>query len=235
MSACRQAVILAGGLGTRLRPLTEAIPKVLLPVGEKSLLELQIMRLKKFGFTEVFLATNYKSDYIQAFFGNGDRLGIKVTVSKEDKPLGTCGPLTLVKDRLEGPFVVMNGDILTTIDFGALMEHAEGTEAELMVVTKEIVQPFAFGNVFSEGGFITGVEEKPDFKKEIIAGIYVMKPPIFDYIPHDEYFGMDSLIKNMLTAGQPVAKHLMHELWLDIGQPPDYDKAQKLYKTHFQD
>ena len=115
-----KAVILAGGLGKRLKPFTEAIPKPLLPIGEKSIIEIQILRLKKYGFTDIYLATNYKSEYIKSFLGSGKQFGVKITVSKEEKPLGTCGPLTLLKDNLQSPFLVINGDILTTINFERL-------------------------------------------------------------------------------------------------------------------
>src|SRR5438445_7713300 len=104
------AVILAGGLGSRLRPFTQAIPKPLLPIGEKSVLEIQIERLKKHGFDEIFLATNYKSDYVRNFFGDGSRYGVNLVISKEEMPLGTAGPVKLLMDRLTEPFLVMNGD-----------------------------------------------------------------------------------------------------------------------------
>ena len=122
-----KVVILAGGLGTRLKPFTEVIPKPLLPIGEKSVLEIQIERLKKFGFDEIFLATNYKSQYIEGFFGDGSRYGVKLSISKEDKPLGTAGPLLLLKEQLTEPFIVMNGDILSLIDFSKLYEFATDT------------------------------------------------------------------------------------------------------------
>ena len=113
-----KAVILAGGLGTRLRPFTEIIPKPLLPIGERSVLEIQIEKLKYFGFNEIYLATNYKSQYIEGFFGDGSRYGVKLEISKEDKPLGTAGPLLLLKDKLNEPFIVMNGDIISLVNFG---------------------------------------------------------------------------------------------------------------------
>lgn len=234
MSTPRQAVILAGGLGTRLKPLTEAIPKPLLPVGEKSILEIQVLRLKEYGVEEIFLATNYKSDYIESYMGDGSRFGVTLHVSREEKPLGTCGPLTLIKEQLGESFFVMNGDILTTIDYGALGAFSTKTRADLTVVTKEMWLPYAFGKVESEGDFLTGVEEKPNVRMEIIGGIYVITKGAFDFIPDNEYFGMDGLIKAMLEAKRPVAKYLMKELWLDIGQPPDYEKAQDLYQEHFQ-
>jgi NDP-sugar pyrophosphorylase family protein len=235
MEAAKQAVVLCGGLGTRLKPYTEAIPKPLLPVGEKSILETQILGLKKYGFTDIFLATNYKSDYIQSFFGSGKRLGVQLTISKENRALGTCGPLALIKHYLKKPFIVMNGDILTTIDFGKLFQYALEAESDFTVVTKEIVMPFAFGNVYSKHNYITGVEEKPNIKHEVIAGIYVMKTGVFEYIPDNTYFGMDDLIRVMLKTKKPISRYLMQELWLDIGQPADYDKAQQLYDTHFRE
>ena len=228
-----KAVILAGGLGARLKPFTEVIPKPLLPIGEKSLLEIQINRLKQYGFDEIYLATNYKSDYITGFFGDGSRYGVKLTISKEEIPLGTAGPVTLIKERLTEPFIVMNGDILSTIDFRKFYDFAFSIPADLCVGIKKIITPFAFGNVYSEGDFVTGIEEKPNIETEILAGIYLMKPGIFDIIPENTYYGMDDLILSMLKAGKSVAKYSIREIWLDIGQLPDYEKAQKIYENHF--
>lgn len=228
-----QAVILAGGLGARLRPFTEVIPKPLLPIGEKSVLEIQISRLKKYGFKDIFLATGHKSEYIQSFFGDGSKLGVNLTISKEEKPLGTCGPLTLLKEKLKKPFIVMNGDILSTIDFGKLYRYALDVNSDLVVVTKRIRTPFDFGNVKIKGNFIIDVEEKPVFEIEIIAGIYVLKPGIFKYTRTNEYYGMDQLIKDMLRNNLPIASYLMQEYWLDIGRVGDYKMAQDAYKKYF--
>jgi len=229
----RQAVILAGGLGSRLKPFTEIIPKPLLPIGEKSVLEIQINRLKIHGFDEIFLATNYKSEYIQNFLGDGSKLGVKLYISKEEKPLGTCGPLSLLKDKLLEPFLIMNGDILTTADFTKMYNFASGIDSDFIVVTKEIVTPFEFGNVFSKGDYIYKVEEKPNIRTEIIAGIYILKPPVLKLIPDDQYFGMDDLIKIMLSKNMPVARYLLTDYWLDIGRIDDYEQAGIAYKQHF--
>jgi NDP-sugar pyrophosphorylase family protein len=227
-----KAVILAGGLGTRLRPFTEVIPKPLLPIGEKAVLEIQIEHFREYGFDEIILATNYKSDYIEKFFGDGSRYGVKLTISKEEKPLGTAGPLTLVKDQLTEPFVVMNGDILTALDFGRFYEFALSQESLLSIAIKKMITPFAFGDIYFEGDRVTGIEEKPDLVNFILAGIYVMRPGIFDLIPDDEYYGMDSLIRNMLAAEQAVTKYEIKEYWLDIGRVDDYKKAQEIYDSH---
>src|SRR5262245_47766030 len=156
-----KAVILAGGLGTRLQPFTQVIPKPLLPIGESSVLEIQILSLARSGFRDIFVATNYKSEYIEAFLGDGAKYGVNLAVSRESKPLGTVGPVLLLRDRLSEPFVLMNGDILTTLDFREALERAVASDADLTVVTKEIVTPFNFGKVTSDGPYILAIEEQP--------------------------------------------------------------------------
>jgi NDP-sugar pyrophosphorylase family protein len=228
----KKAVILAGGLGSRLKPFTQAIPKPLLPIGEKAVLEIQIERLAAYGFSEIYIATNYKADYVESFIGDGQRLGVKVWFSKEEKPLGTCGPLSLLRNTLQESFLLMNGDILTTLDFQKLYEFGNAHDASITVVTKENRTPFNFGSVQSNGDFITGLEEKPDLVMEILAGIYYLKPSIFEYIPDNTYFGIDTLIKNLLAAGKPIGRYLTSEYWLDIGRLDDYNEAQISYDKH---
>lgn len=228
-----KAVILAGGLGTRLRPFTEIIPKPILPIGESSVLEIQIRSLQKHGITEIYIATNYRSEYVEAFIGDGRKYGVSIKFSKESEPLGTCGPVSLLRSELTVPFLLMNGDILTNLDFSRLSEFALDVDAELVVVTKEIVAPFSFGKVVSEGRYIVGVEEKPDLKLEILAGIYILKPPVLDLVPNGTYFGIDSLIKDMLAKRMRVAKYLTRDFWLDIGQLDNYEEAQEAYRQHF--
>jgi len=229
-----KTVILAGGLGQRLKPFTEIIPKPLLPIGESTVLEIQITSLKNHGVDEIFLATNYRSEYITSFIGNGDKYGIPIHISKEVKPLGTCGPVTLLKDKLAEPFMLMNGDILTNLNFSELKDFAQEKQAPLTVVTRHITPPFEFGKVVTDGDYITDVEEKPEFKLEILAGIYVLDPVLFQIIPHDQYYGIDILIKDMLARGLPIARFPTHAYWLDIGCVSDYQTAQEAYKEHFQ-
>jgi NDP-sugar pyrophosphorylase family protein len=232
----KKAVILSGGLGTRLRPFTEVIPKPLLPVGEKAVLEIQIERLKKFGFDEIYLATNYKSDYIEKFFGDGKRYGVSLTISKEDKPLGTAGPVKLLEEKLAGDaFIVMNGDILSLADFGAIYDFAQKNDGLLTVGIKKIVTPYAFGNIMFEGDRVVKIEEKPDIITYALAGIYVMKPGIMGLIPPGEYFGMDKLIMKMLADNMAIYKYEITDYWLDIGQIDDYEKVQKAYKEIYEE
>jgi NDP-mannose synthase len=227
-----KAVILAGGLGTRLKPFTETIPKPLLPVGEKAILEIQLEKLKLHGFDEIYLATNYKSDYFEKYLGDGNRYGVKLIISKEDKPLGTAGPIKLLENWLTEPFIVMNGDILSLIDFTRFYSFAIQKKSILTLSIKKEILPFEFGNINFTDDFVTDIEEKPNFVTYILAGIYVMKPEIFFHIPGGEYFGMDQLIKSLLKQEIPVAKYEMNEYWIDIGRVADYEKANEFYSKH---
>lgn len=229
-----KVVILAGGLGTRLKPFTDVIPKPLLPLGEKSLMEVQIEQLKNNGFNEIFVALNYKADYIKSYFGDGSKYGVNVSYSLEKKPLGTCGPVKLLENVLTEPFLLMNGDILTKANFREIYNWSVKYDDSLLtLVTKNIITPFRFGNIISDGVYVKGVDEKPDLKFEILSGIYIVKPGVFKLIPDDEYFGIDQLIKKMLELNMPVTKYLLKEYWIDIGMVEDYEKAREFYDEHF--
>jgi len=235
MAEDMKAVILAGGLGTRLRPFTQVVPKPLLPIGDRSVLEIQIERLRKYGFDHIIFATNYKANYIARFFGDGSDHGVKITYSKEEEPLGTAGPLSLLRDELVEPFLVINGDVLTLIDFRKLYDFAVAKGELLTVAIKRHLTPFAFGNIFFEGDYLTGLEEKQDIVRFILAGIYVMHPAILDLIPYDQPYGMDTLIKLMLKRNFPVVKYEFEEYWLDIGQISDYEKSSEIYDRYFRE
>lgn len=228
-----KAVILAGGLGTRLRPFTEVIPKPLLPIGEKAVLEIQMEHLQRHGFDEIFLATNYKSEYIENFFGDGSRYGVKLTISKEKDPLGTAGPLKLLANELDEPFLVMNGDILSSIDYTKFYNYGMSLEALLTITVKKMITPYAFGNIFFDGNYVTQIEEKPDIITYALAGIYFMRPEVLKFIPDNTYYGMDLLIRGMLADKMPIAKYDLQEYWLDIGRIDDYEKAQDEFKKNF--
>ena len=228
-----KAVILAGGLGTRLKPFTEVIPKPLLPIGEKAVLEIQIEHLKKNGFDEIFLATNYKSEYIENFLGDGARYGVKLKISKEKEPLGTAGPLKLIENELNEPFLVMNGDILSNLNLMDFYNFAISKNCMLTVAIKKIIMPYAFGNIYFDGDLVTDIEEKPKIITYALAGIYIMKPEVLKLIPKNVFYGIDSLIKQMLANKLPIAKYEIKDYWLDIGQIKDYEIAQKEFKKNF--
>ncbi|MBE0640792.1 MAG: mannose-1-phosphate guanyltransferase, partial [Bacteroidales bacterium] len=214
-------------------PFTEVIPKPLLPIGEKAILQIQIEHLKSYGFDDIVLATNYKSEYIAQFFGDGSKLGVRLRISKEEEALGTAGPLSLLKDELTEPFLVMNGDILSAVDLGRMYRFALLQDSVLTIAIKKEIFPFRFGNISFDGDRVTCIEEKPDFITWILAGIYVMKPSILERIPHGQAFGMDQLIQGMLADGIPVSKYELSEYWLDIGKVDDFEKAQEDYILHF--
>jgi len=230
-----KAVILAGGLGTRLRPFTDVIPKPLLPIGEQSLMELQISNLAKHGFDEIYVATNYKSDFVEAFLGDGSKYGVKLTFSKEEERLGTCGPLGLLRNKLTEPFIMLNGDILTKNNFSEMYNFGIAQEADLTIGTKLVKHPFQYGTVeVSDDNHLIGVTEKPELVFDIMAGIYFFKPAVFGDIPSGKYFGMDDLIHSMLSASKPIARWAIADYWLDIGQVDDYTKAKAEYSMHFE-
>lgn len=173
------------------------------------------------------------ADYVEAFLGNGDKYGVRLQFSKEREPLGTCGPVALVRGQLTEPFLLMNGDILTTLDFSKATAFGHSIDANLVVITKHITVPFQFGKILSEGDYIIGVEEKPDLKLEILAGVYLLKPAVLELIPSGRYYGMDTLIKDMIARHLRVAKYPIREYWLDIGSVNDYGVAQEAYREHF--
>ncbi len=231
-----KAVILAGGLGERLKPFTNIIPKPLLPFGEKSLLEIQIEYFASHGIKEIYIAINYRADMIRSFLGNGEKYGVRLYYSEEDKPLGTCGPVGLLKDELTEPFFLMNGDILTKAPLREIYDFAcRYHDSWLTIITKIVTTPFRFGSIQSEGDYVTHVEEKPNLNFEILAGIYILKPSIFQLIPENTYFGIDQLIHTMLANNHPITKYLLKEYWVDIGIIEDYDKARTIYEEHFKE
>ena len=230
-----KSVILAGGLGERLRPFTNVLPKPLIPIsGEKTVLEIQIANLAKYGFSDITIATNYKSELIETYLGDGSQFDVQLSFSREAKRLGTCGPLTLIRDRLTDPFLLMNGDILTEADLGEFFKSGLENDSLLTVATKEIIRPFDFGNVLVKDDHITAISEKPDMKFLIVAGIYVLKPAIFEYIPDATYFGIDQIIRNLIDAGLPVASYQISEYWVDIGRIEDINAVVEDYEAREQ-
>lgn len=223
----RHAVILAGGLGTRLRPFTQVLPKPMLPVGDSSVLEIQIDRLARCGVQEIYFAANYKADVLQRYFGDGSRFGVNLHYSIETHPLGTCGPLSLLVERLTEPFLVMNGDILTNLDFTKAYRFHLAKGGLFTVISKFVTFPLSYGNLITAQERIVEIHEKPDIKVEISTGMYVMSPGIFEFIPKDTYYGMDTLVRELLSCRLDVFHYRMDEYWLDIGRMEDYEQAQR--------
>jgi dTDP-glucose pyrophosphorylase len=222
------AVIMAGGEGRRLRPLTETTPKPLVLIGGKPLVEIMIERLRQSGITDITVAVHHKSEMIRERLGDGSRLGVRVGYALEPKPLGTMGALPLVRDRLGQAFFVVNGDILTTCDFRAMWEFHRGQERVAMTVgvsTHQVDIPY--GEFTLHGERVIRVEEKPRKEFPINAGIYLLDPSVIELIPAGEYFDATDMIRALLDRGRVVAAHLIREYWLDVGRPHDLEQANR--------
>ena len=220
------AVVMAGGRGQRLRPLTDKIPKPMLPVNGKPMLERVITQLRDSGIKRVCLATHYKSEYIINYFGDGIKHGVEIDYIKEIKPLGTAGALGLLETPKE-PFLVINGDILTKIDFKSLFAFHMERKAALTVAVRKYVVEVTYGVVALDDGMVTGIEEKPCTNYFVNAGIYLISPSVMQYLPQNDHrFDMTDLITILLKDKQRVASFPIYEYWLDIGKVEDYKIAQ---------
>ena len=221
-----RAVVLAGGFGERLRPLTENLPKPMLPVGNRPLLEVIVDKLREAGIRRVHLATHYKEEIISRHFGDGQDFGIEIEYVEESNPLGTAGPLSLLKDS-EEPLLVINGDILTRVDFQAMLDFHREQGAEMTVAVKEHQIQLPYGVVETDGVAITNITEKPMLRHFISAGIYLLNPGACRSIPAKQHYDMPDLIKQLIANGKTVVSFPIHEYWLDIGQHADYEQAQE--------
>ena len=227
----RRAVILAGGRGTRLHPFTIALPKPLVPVGDRPILEIVIRQLIARGFTHVTLAVNYQAEIISAFFGDGGRWNIKIDYSMENKPLSTMAPLRLIPD-LPDDFLVMNGDVLTDLAFDRFLdEHSRGKQ--LFTISAAAREQTIDYGVLQMGadGYLAGFEEKPKIPYCVSMGVYCVNKKVLDLIPDGQSFGFDHLMLKMIADRRRV-RIVMHEgYWLDIGRPDDYQKALEDWPT----
>ena len=220
------AVIMAGGFGKRLLPLTEHVPKPMLPVGDRPLLELTIEQLRRSGIREVNLTTHYLSENIIEHFGDGEAFGVRLNYVMEDHPLGTAGGLRLMK-RPDRPFLVINGDILTGVPFREMLNYHRKYGAEITVGVRKYEVHVPFGVVQCDDVRVTQLQEKPSQTFFINAGMYLLEPSACDHIPDGQRFDMTDLIQRMLETGRTVVSFPIVEYWLDIGQHADYEKAQE--------
>ncbi len=224
------AVILAGGQGSRLRPFTTVLPKPLIPVCDVPILEVVIHQLREQGFRKVVLAVNHHDRLIRSYFGDGRSMGVEIVYSKENRPLGTVGPLHLISDELPETFLMMNGDLLTDLRFGSFLEdHAESGRV-LSVCTCERRVELGDGVIeTSEDGLISGFREKPTVGFWISAGIYAMRRDVLDSIPRETAFGMDQLILGLVGSGVAVRTYRHEGSWYDIGSPEDLRLANAAF------
>jgi dTDP-glucose pyrophosphorylase/CBS domain-containing protein len=220
-----QAVIMAGGLGTRLRPLTEDLPKPMLPVGGKPLMELVIEQLRQVGIRRVNVTTHYKPEKISDHFGDGSAYGVELKYVNEDKPLGTGGALGLI-DKPTEPMLVINGDILTQVDFRAMLAYHQEHRAVMTVAVRQYDIKVPYGVIECEGSRVCALKEKPEMHLLVNAGVYLLEPKVYEFIPHGKHFNMTDLIQWLLDSDHIVASFPVIEYWLDIGQIADYEQAQ---------
>lgn len=225
-----QAVIMAGGPGTRLRPLTEEMPKPMLPVGDRPLMELIIQQLRQAGIQRVNVTTHYKGEKISNYFGDGEQFGVELSYVTEDEPLGTAGALGLMA-RPHEPILVINGDILTRVNFRAMLDYHREHGADLTVAVRKYQIQVPYGVVDCEGHSVSGLREKPSLSFFVNAGIYLLEPAVHDHIPAGVRFDMTDLIETLIKKGRRVVSFPIVEYWLDIGRHADYLKAQEDVKN----
>jgi NDP-sugar pyrophosphorylase family protein len=223
-----RTVILAGGKGTRLRPYTTTLPKPLVPVGDRAILEIVIEQLRQAGVGRVTMAVSHLAQLLQAYFGTGERYGLAIDYSLEDSPLGTMGPLRLIQDLPES-FLVMNGDVLTDLDFARFWrEHQQsGALASVCVYRRTIRVDFGVLEVTPDN-FLCGFREKPEVTHMVSMGVYAFRRDVLQFIPPGKPFGFDDLMLALLARKIPVRCHPHTGQWLDIGRPSDYELAQTL-------
>jgi len=221
----KRAVILAGGKGTRLKPYTISLPKPLVPVGDMPILEIIIRQLTKSGFDHITITVNHMADIIRAFCGDGSKWGTHIDYSLEDKPLSTMGPLKLIKDLPEN-FLVMNGDVLTDLDFEAFYnEHAEAHNIfTVSAYTRDQKVDYGVLEVGTDNKLVNFVE-KPTTRYNVSMGVYMASNKILDYIPENQFYGFDHLMLDLIKFKQPATVKVHAGYWLDIGRPDDYEKA----------
>jgi NDP-sugar pyrophosphorylase family protein len=221
----KRAVILAGGRGTRLKPFTIALPKPLVPLGDRPILEIIVRQLVSHGFEHLTFAVNHQADIIRAYFGAGEKYHARIDYSLERQPLSTMGPLHLIRD-LPDNFLVMNGDVLTDIDYSKFFEQhlAENALMTVSAISREYLVDYGVLKIDAAGN-LAAFEEKPRNRVLVSMGIYVLNRAILEFIPADVPYGFDNLVLDLLKTKRPVKVIPYDGYWLDIGRPEDYERA----------
>ena len=223
-----KAVILAGGKGTRLKPYTTVFPKPLMPIGDKPILEIVIGQLKSHGFDEAIITVGHLAELIMTFFNDGNKYDVKIKYSREDKPLGTAGGLGLLKQELNETFLMMNGDVLTSLNYSDLVNYHKRTKSIATIALNKREVDIDFGVVeLDNDNSIVGYKEKPKIDYLVSMGVYVFDPKVLEYIKPNEYLDFPDLIKKLISNGETVKGYIYDGYWLDIGRPDDYERANR--------
>jgi dTDP-glucose pyrophosphorylase len=228
-------IIMAGGLGSRLRPLTEDLPKPLIPVGPKPVLETIIENFAEQGFENIHLCLNYKGDMICDYFGDGERLGVHIRYIREDRRLGTAGALSLLPEAPAEPIIVMNGDLLTKVDFVRLLEFHNKQEFVATMAVREYSHQIPYGVLrIGDGYRIRQLTEKPIERHYVNAGIYVLSPEAMQLVPEQKFYDMPSLFQRMMDMQRPVGSFPLRDYWIDIGRIEDLERASAEFAEMFE-
>lgn len=219
-------ILMAGGLGSRLRPLTENCPKPMLKVGGKPILENILEAFVEQGFCNFYISVNYMAETIMEYFGDGSRWGVTIQYLREDKRLGTAGALSLLPSLPNEPFFVMNGDLLTKIQFEAMLQFHKEHQASATMAVREYDFQVPYGVVRLDGARIEGIEEKPVHKFFVSAGVYVLSPDVMEHVGPDQYLDMPNLFDKCSSTGKFSAAFPLREYWLDIGRIEEFERAQ---------
>jgi len=227
-------VVMAGGLGSRMQDLTRHVPKPMLRVGSRPLIETIVRSFADQGFRRFYLAVNYMADQIEAHFGNGAALDVDVCYLREDRRLGTAGALSLLPEQPSVPIFVTNGDLLTREDFGRMVDLHEQSGADATMAVRDYEMQVPFGVVRERDGHIEAVEEKPIQRFVVSAGMYVLSPAAVRQVPHGQYFDMPMLFQMLMSQGMRTRCHPIDGYWLDIGRIGDYERANNDFNQVFQ-
>lgn len=227
------ALIMAGGLGTRLHPLTQEMPKPMLKVGAKPIIETIIEQLRSYGYKNIVLCLNYKADIIKSYFQDGANFGVNIKYVSERKRLGTAGAIRLAREYIDRPFFVLNGDILTKLNFDQFMQFHLKSGNTITIGTKKYEIQIPYGVVNLKDEKVIDLQEKPSSSYFISGGMYCLDPEAIDRIPEDEYFDITQLISGYLDRGEKVGSFPITEYWMDIGQIDDYHQANLDYGSMF--
>ena len=227
-----KAVILAGGKGRRLKPYTTSFPKPLMPIGDKPILEILVRQLAASGQKDIILAVGHLAELIMSFLGDGSQYDVKITYSREDNPLGTIGPLSLIKDKLKETFLVINGDTLTDLNYSKLLQNHKYSKCIATIAISKREMEIDFGvPTLTEESMIEKYEEKPKINYNVGTGICVFEPEIFNYIKQGERTDLPDLLNRIFSVGIKVNGYVHEGYWFDIGRPADYEAACKFIET----
>ena len=228
-----RVILMVGGLGTRLRPLTQDMPKPMLKVGNKPILQTIVDKFAEYGFVNITMCVNFNASIIRDYFGDGKEFGVNIDYVLEQKRMGTAGALSLLKERPSEPFFVMNGDLLTNVNFEHIFNYHTLHKATATMCVREYDYEVPYGVVKMNDNKITAIAEKPVQKFFVSAGIYMLSPEILDLIPQDEFYDMPVLFEKLIKLSKNVISFPIREYWLDIGRMEEYQRANEEYKEVF--